>query len=99
MQNNNYTDSNGVKHYSMDVVARNVSFGESKNGGESAQNVPHVAPAFVPRFDTLDSPPRTRPAQTAVQAQKAVSQPQQQFTQNWIDTYVEEIISDGDIPF
>ena len=31
LQNNNYTDSNGVKHYSYNVVADSVSFGESKS--------------------------------------------------------------------
>ena len=31
LQNNNYTDKNGVKHYSYDVVADNVLFGESKS--------------------------------------------------------------------
>lgn len=31
LQNNNYTDSNGVKHYSYHVVADSVSFGESKS--------------------------------------------------------------------
>lgn len=30
LRNNNYTDNNGVKHYSMDVLANSVSFGESK---------------------------------------------------------------------
>ena len=31
LRNNNYTDKNGVKHYSYDVVADNVLFGESKS--------------------------------------------------------------------
>lgn len=31
LRNNDYTDQNGVKHYSMDVQADNVSFGESKS--------------------------------------------------------------------
>lgn len=31
LRNNNYTDKNGVKHYSYDVVADSVSFGESKS--------------------------------------------------------------------
>ena len=35
LRNNNYTDQNGVKHYSMDVQADNVSFGESKSSGDS----------------------------------------------------------------
>ncbi len=56
LQNNNYTDNNGVKHYAMNVVCENVSFGESKKsaaasgyaqqgygGGYSAQQ--NAAPA------------------------------------------------------
>lgn len=35
LQNNNYTDSNGVKHYSYNVVADSVSFGESKSASGS----------------------------------------------------------------
>ena len=35
LRNNNYTDQNGVKHYSMDVQADNVSFGESKSASAS----------------------------------------------------------------
>ena len=39
LRNNDYTDNNGVKHYSMDVQADNVMFGESKGGqgGDYAQ--------------------------------------------------------------
>ena len=33
LRNNDYTDNNGVKHYSMEVQADNVSFGESKGQG------------------------------------------------------------------
>ena len=31
LRNDDYTDNNGVKHYSYNVVADNVSFGESKS--------------------------------------------------------------------
>lgn len=41
LRNNNYTDNNGVKHYSMDVLADSVNFGESKNAGS---NQPQTAP-------------------------------------------------------
>lgn len=34
LRNNNYTDNNGVKHYSMEVQADNVSFGESKGASQ-----------------------------------------------------------------
>jgi single-strand DNA-binding protein len=33
LRNNNYTDNNGVKHYSMRVLVDNVSFCESKGNG------------------------------------------------------------------
>ena len=36
LRNNNYTDNNGVKHYSMRVMVDNVSFCESK--GNNAQS-------------------------------------------------------------
>ena len=46
LHNNDYTDNNGVKHYSMDVQAEKVSFGESKlNSGNQQQSAPH--------FDTV----------------------------------------------
>lgn len=38
LRNNNYTDGNGVKHYSMEVIADSVNFGESK--GSSENNAP-----------------------------------------------------------
>ena len=34
LQNNDYTDQNGVKHYSMEVLADNVTFGESKRSAQ-----------------------------------------------------------------
>jgi len=45
LRNNDYTDSNNVKHYSYDVVADNVTFGETKsasmaNGNSSSYSVP-----------------------------------------------------------
>lgn len=35
LQNNNYTDKEGVKHYSMQVMADNVNFGGSKSDNTS----------------------------------------------------------------
>lgn len=41
LRNNDYTDQNGVKHYSMNVQADGVAFGESKNsGGNQPQTIP-----------------------------------------------------------
>lgn len=38
LQNNDYTDKNGIKHYSMTVNADNVKFGESKTTTESSNS-------------------------------------------------------------
>lgn len=43
--NNDYTDNNGVKHYSMDVLIQNVEFGESKGSDGGYQQ--HSAPAQI----------------------------------------------------
>lgn len=37
IQNNNYTDKNGVKHYSNNIMVENVSFCGGKNEGGTAQ--------------------------------------------------------------
>lgn len=35
LQNNNYTDNNGVKHYSTAIIAENVSFTGDKSGNQN----------------------------------------------------------------
>ena len=37
IQNNNYTDNNGVKHYSHNIMVENVSFCGSKNESNNSQ--------------------------------------------------------------
>lgn len=41
IQNNNYTDSNGVKHYSYNIIAEKVNFGESKASAQNSNSVPN----------------------------------------------------------
>lgn len=38
MRNNNYTDNNGVKHYSNYIAVNNVSFCGDSNGNQSGNN-------------------------------------------------------------
>ena len=45
LRNNDYTDNNGVKHYSMDVLIQNVEFGESK--GSDGRYQQQSAPAQI----------------------------------------------------
>lgn len=68
LRNNDYTDNNGVKHYSMEVLCDEVHFGESKNAGAAQQGQPqqqYQQPQYgaaPPQFDTLP-PPNGNPYQ------------------------------------
>lgn len=48
LQNADYTDSNGVKHYAMDVQADNVTFGESKAAQNATQSDDNSQPQKLP---------------------------------------------------
>ena len=88
LRNNDYTDNNGVKHYSMDVLANNVAFGESKGSGENnpQQYSNEYAKAGTPKFDTVPAPQNNPYAQ------------QPQLKVDDLGEF-EEILSDGDCPF
>jgi single-strand DNA-binding protein len=48
LQNNNYEDKNGVKHYSQVIVADSVSFcGDKRQTGASGEQPPKPAPAYA----------------------------------------------------
>ena len=56
LRNNNYTDSNGTKHYTIEVHADNVSFGgDKKSDDTSAEQKPkqqqQESKVDVPDFD------------------------------------------------
>lgn len=57
LQNNNYTDNNGVKHYSVDIVAENVEFNGGKNDNPSDN---HSAPVSYSPLPTAT--PQTAPS-------------------------------------
>lgn len=50
LRNNNYTDANGAKHYSMDVLADNVSFAGGRNDNYTA-NTPQTTQVSNPAED------------------------------------------------
>ena len=57
LQNNDYTDKDGVKHYSMQVMADNVNFGGSKSDSNSASQVESNSNAIAQTVEgTSDSP-------------------------------------------
>lgn len=81
--NNDYTDQNGTKHHSMDVVAHNVAFGESKGSGDQQQGQQHQQNA--PQFGAVPAPNNNPYAQQSLKVDDLGE--------------FEEILSDGDAPF
>lgn len=115
LRNNNYTDQNGVKHYSMVVQVDNVSFGESKKATEQQQtyNQPQQnnynnqysqqqQPNYNQQYAPQQNPPQQNPQQFVQQAQQQNIPTQQTAPQSLSIGDLgdfEEIISDGDLPF
>ena len=100
LRNNDYTDNNGVKHYSMEVIAQNVEFGESKSaagstgGGEYKQQPAQSAQNAHGNVQHGQAAPQNgNKPQTARQA----AQPQNLTIGNL--SAFEDILSDGDLPF
>lgn len=53
LRNNNYTDSNGVKHYSYNVMAEQVGFGGKKEDSQPQRNVPQFGAVEPPKDNGL----------------------------------------------
>lgn len=101
LRNNDYTDQNGVKHYSMNVLADYVGFVGSKDGSQSAQNAPYQPQQnqpqnYTPQQQTSPQQPQNAPVQHSYQ--QDVQQPQQMQQLGDLSEF-EDIISDGDVPF
>ena len=85
LQNADYTDSNGVKHYAMDVQADNVTFGESKNAQNATQSDYNSQPQnYQPTPQTAYSEPQTQPYSNPMQ--DVVDQ-----SQNVVHTYEADV--------
>jgi len=93
LRNNDYTDQNGVKHYSMNVQADSVAFGESKNSADGGQR--NFAPSAQPA-NTYHQP-QTTPQKTY----KATQQTIDNFNSNYNigDLSGFEVLSDEKPPF
>lgn len=60
LQNNNYTDSRGVKHYGVDVIVESVEFGGSKKA-ETTLSAPVNDMGFDEEFEGVDLPEGSMP--------------------------------------
>ncbi len=89
IRNNDYTDQNGVKHYSMEVHADNVSFGESKRAsdsdGDGYQNA-YDMPSDGGRYNSRNSSSQSYSTSSDTQYNSGISD-------------FEEVLSDGEVPF
>ena len=103
LRNSDYTDQNGVKHYSMDVQADNVSFGESKraaqeNGG--GYQGAYQQPAYAQAAPAQSAPAYQQPAPQAAPAPQAPASNNAPGSLQLGDLGdFEEILSDGEVPF
>ena len=94
LRNSDWTDQNGVKHYSMEVSADAVYFCEGKN---SNQNNAGYAPNNGGYQATYQQPNYSQPAPAqAAPAPQAAPQPTVQLGD--LGDF-EEILSDGEVPF
>lgn len=94
LRNNDYTDQNGVKHYSMEVQADNVSFGESKRAAQESGGYQgaYQQPSYAQAAPAAPAQPAApAPAPAAAQAPGAL--------QLGDLGDFEEILSDGEVPF
>ena len=110
LQNADYTDSNGVKHYAMDVQADNVTFGESKAAQNATQSDDNSKPQnYQPTPQTAYSEPQTpsysnpmqgrcQPVAKRCTYQADVKNANSQTPEIDLSDF-EEILGDGDVPF
>ena len=103
LRNRDYTDQNGVKHYSMDVKADNASCGESKraaqeNGG--GYQGAYQQPAYAQAAPAQSAPAYQQPAPQAAPAPQAPASNNAPGSLQLGDLGdFEEILSDGEVPF
>lgn len=92
LRNNDYTDGNNIKHYSMEVMADNISFGESKR---AAQENGYQGAYQQPAYNNAPAPQPSAPAPAPVAAMEdSVGAAQLGDLGEF-----EEILSDGEVPF
>lgn len=91
LRNNDYTEQNGVKHYSMEVLVNQASFcgSKSESAAQNQQNAPQQTQIQNQQsYGTSPSVPYTA----------AQSGSQQAAMLGNLDDF-EEILSDGEVPF
>lgn len=100
LQNNNYTDQNGVKHYRVEIQVDNVGFcGDKQQGGDTGaqQGAGGVYNAPAANNAQRAAAPQ-RAAQTAQGAYQQNQQVQDAFAGASMEDFA-DVLSDGETPF
>lgn len=94
LQNDNYTDQNGVKHYSTNIIADNISFCGDKrqNNGYSEGSASSQYNGGAPQYT---APPQQQYQQPYVQP---APMPQNSVQLGNLEDF-QEILNDGEVPF
>jgi single-strand DNA-binding protein len=96
LRNNDYTDANGVKHYSMEVQADNVTFGETKSAS-AASGVTNNRNSFQAQTQTIAPQNNARGAASVPQNDIASESSVVNF--EGFQSLDPDFYSDGDTPF
>lgn len=105
LQNDNYTDQNGQKHYRTSIVADNVCFcGDKKQGGDTGAQQGAGGVYNAPAANHAQNPAAAyggaQGAQNAnqIQTQPNMMQPNSAFVGASMEDF-EDVLSDGETPF
>lgn len=101
LQNDNYTDQNGVKHYRTSIVADNVSFCGDKrqDGGNAGYASPNqYGGQQYNQQPQYSQPYQQAPAPQAPPPQAAMNRAPQPIELGNLEDF-EEVLSDGEVPF
>ena len=98
LRNNDYEDNNGVKHYSMNVLADYVGFVGNKDGSQAAQNAQYQPQGAKTQNYTTQPQTSSQQPQSAPVAHTYQQDVQQAQQLGDLGDF-EEILSDGDVPF
>ena len=99
LRNNNYTDQNGVKHYSIEVLVSNVEFtiSDTQNAQQGQTSVNNyqqpVATSYQPQQNY------GYPQNSPQYPQAQVPRQQTQLPNETVNQSFEGILDDGEIPF
>lgn len=99
IQNDNYTDQNGVKHYRNSIIAENVAFcGDKREGGGQAPYGGGGGQSYGGNQSYGGGYQQSAPVQQSAPPQAAVNRAPQPVELGEIGDF-EEILSDGEVPF